>query len=128
MTTLLRWPTLTVGVVVGLIMAGAAMIAGGSLVHAGLAGGIPVVYAVAVSLLATRSDVASVLAGAPVDERLEHLNMEAASIAFGATAIVTLAAFVAAQVTGGDWLPWALLCVAMMLSYVTALLVLRARG
>jgi hypothetical protein len=45
----------------------------------------------------------SVLAGRPIDERWQHINLEASTWVLGVSAIVVLAAFVAAQASRSDW-------------------------
>lgn len=122
-----RAPMLVVGVVVGLVMGLAAYAGSGSVVRAIASGAIVVAYAVLVTVLRRRSEMLSVLAGAPVDERWEHINQEACVWAFGLSAVALLAVFVVTDVSGGDWVPYALIGAVMAVSYLGSLLVLRLR-
>ncbi len=126
-TSTLRSPVLMVGIVIGLVMGAAEMIYGAELWTAAIATFIPIGYAVLVTVLASRSESASVLAGRPVDERWEHINLEAASWALGASAIVVLAAFAVVTARGGDWAPYGFIGSVMALAYVGALIIVRLR-
>jgi hypothetical protein len=128
MTTLRRSPVLVVGIVIGLVFGAAALAGGGPYWRAAIAAAIPIGYAILVTLVARRSETVSVLAGRPVDERWEHMNLEASAWALGVTAIVALGAFVVADATRGDWTPWALICSVMAASYAGSLAVIRLRG
>jgi hypothetical protein len=126
--TTLRSPVVIVGVLIGVVIGGAELISGGATWRVLLSGAIPIAYALVVTLVGRRSETVSVLAGRPVDERWQHMNLEASTLAFGLTAIVALAAFVVAQTTHGDWGPYAFLCAVMALAYAGSLAVLRLRG
>jgi len=126
-TAMRRSPVLAVGIVIGLVMGTAALMGGGEAWRAALTTVIPIGYAALVTILARRSESASVLAGRPVDERWEHINLEASAWALGASAVVVLAAFVVVQAQGGDWLPYALIGLAMAVSYVGSLVLVRLR-
>ena len=80
-----------------------------------------------VTIAARRSETVSVLAGRPVDERWQHINVEATAWALGLTAIVVLAAFVAADAMGGDRAPYAFMGAVMAIAYLGSLLLLRLR-
>lgn len=122
MTTLLRRsPVLGVGFAVGVLMGAAELVRAADLVRAAVVTLIPVAYALIVGLLARRNEGASVLAGRPVDERWEHIGLEASTWAFGASATLVLAAFVLVRLQGGDWGPYALVGVAMAVAYVGSL-------
>jgi hypothetical protein len=128
MTTILRRsPVLAFGIGVGLIMGAAELVGGGSPLRAALVVLIPIGYGALVTVLAQRSDTASVLAGRPVDERSEHINQEASAWALGLTAIVILAAFIVADASNGDWAPYAFIGAVMAVSYAGSLLVLQRR-
>ncbi len=122
-----RSPILLTGLAAGVVMGAATLAGGGSPVQALLTLVIVLGYAAAVTLLARRSETAGALAGRPVDERWEHINLEACAWALGITAVVVLVLFAVAEATGGQWQPYALLSVVMALAYVGSLLVLRAR-
>ena len=127
-TTIRRSPVLFVGIVVGLVIGAAELAGGGTVGPAAVSTAIPIAYAVLVTLLARRSEAASVLAGRPVDERWELMNQEAAAWALGLSAIVIIAAFIVADATGGDWLPYAFVGAVMGASYIGSLAVITLRG
>jgi hypothetical protein len=126
--TTLRSPVVIVGIVIGLVIGGAELIGGGATWEVVVSAAIPIAYAVIVTLVGRRSETVSVLAGRPVDERWQHLNLEASALAFGLTAVVALGAFVMAQATHGNWGPYAFICAVMAIAYAGSLLVLRLRG
>jgi hypothetical protein len=128
MTWLARHPALGAGIVIGPVMAGASLLGGGSVVGSALALAICWGYVVVVTLLARRGDTFAILAGTPEDERGARLNEVASTWAFGISAVAALAGVVIAQATGGAWMPYALICVVMAVSYAGSLLVLRLRS
>ena len=120
-------PVLWVGVIVGGLM-GAAQYAGGSgLGSAALAAIIPIGYAVVVTLLSRRSALSGALAGRPIDERWEHINLEATAWALGISAAVVVGAVMLELATGGQWQPYALIGAVMAAGYLIALIVLEQR-
>lgn len=126
--TTLRSPVLGIGIVIGLIFGVGQALAGGQAWQVALSAGIPIAYALVVTVVGRRSETVSVLAGRPVDERWEQFNLEASAWALGVTAFVVLGAFVVTQTTHGDWGPYAFVCVVMALAYAGSLLVIRLRG
>jgi hypothetical protein len=126
-TIIARFPALAVGIVIALVMAGADLAGGESPAKAALSAVIVLGYAAIVTVLGRRSAVASALAGRPLDERWEHIGLEACALALGISGIVILAAFVITEATGGDWKPYALMAAVMGLSYFGALGFVRAR-
>jgi hypothetical protein len=100
---------------------------GGNLWPAAVGGAIPVVYAVAVTLLARRSALSSLLAGQPVDERWEHIGLEAAALALGISAVVVMGVLAVALATDGDWQPYALVGAVMAVAYAASLFFIRLR-
>ena len=128
MTTFVRSsPVLVVGIVAGLVIGLAELVRGATSWQALLATAIPIAYAAVVTLIGRRSETVSVLAGRPVDERWEHINLEATAWSLGLSAIVVLGAFVVADASGRDWLPYAFIASVMAVSYVGALAILRLR-
>jgi len=128
MTTRMReHPVLAVGIVIGLGLGVAEVLARGAAWQVAIAAGFPIAYAAIVTLVAPRSEAASLLAGRPVDERAEHINLEASAWALGLTAVVVLAAFAVAEASGNDWGPYAFIATVMALAYVGSLLVVRLR-
>jgi hypothetical protein len=128
MTRLSRSPVVGVGLIVGLIIGGADLVAGHPLWQAALGFAIPVVYGVLVTVSASHSETVSVLAGRPVDERWQHINLVASTWAFGLSAIVLLVAFVAANATGADRMPYVFMGTVMAAAYVGSLVLVRLRG
>ena len=126
-TSIARSPVLVTGIVIGAGLGLAQLAGGGSPWGALLALVIPVGYALLVTLMGRRSDTAGALAGRPVDERWEHINLEACAWALGVTALVVVVAFAVAEATGGDWQPYALVAVTMAVAYVGSLVIVRAR-
>jgi hypothetical protein len=125
---MLSSPVVVTGIVVGLIIGAADLVAGHPVWQAALGLVIPVGYGILVTLVGMRSETFSVLAGRPVDERWQHLNLVASTWAFGASAIVLLAAFVVTNATGGDRMPYAFMGAVMAAAYVGSLAVMRLRG
>jgi hypothetical protein len=120
-------PVVWVGVIVGGLM-GAAQYAGGSnLGSAVLAAVIPIGYAVVVTLLGRRSAISSALAGRPIDERWEHISLEATAWALGISATVVLGAVVVALASGDQWQPYAFIGAVMAAGYLVALIVVQQR-
>ncbi len=126
-TSTARSPVLVAGVGIGAGLGLARLAGGGSPAEALLAFAITAGYALVVTLLARRSETAGALAGRPVDERWEHINLEACAWALGVTAIVVVAAFAVADATGGDWQPYALVALTMAIAYFGSLVIVRVR-
>ncbi|MBA3877889.1 MAG: hypothetical protein C0498_13380 [Anaerolinea sp.] len=122
-----RSPVLAVGIVIGLVFGAAGLIGDDPPWRVALSTAIPIAYALLVTLVGRRSETVSVLAGRPVDERWELINLEASAWALGVTAIVVLAAVIVADATGGDWLPYAFMGAVMAVAYAGSLAVLRLR-
>jgi hypothetical protein len=120
-------PVLVTGTLIAAAFGIAELAGGGSAFRAGVSVAIILVWSILVTVLGRRSETMSVLAGRPVDERWEHINVEACAYALAASAIVVLAAFVIADASGGDWQPYGFMGVVMAVSYLGSLLVLRAR-
>ena len=126
-SSMARSPVLVTGVLVGAGLGLARLAGGGSPTEALLAFAITAGYALVVTLLARRSETAGALAGRPVDERWEHINLEACAWALGVTAIAVVAAFAVEEATGGDWQPYALVAVTMGVAYFGSLVIVRVR-
>ena len=127
MKSMRRAPVLVSGAVIAVAFGIAELAGGASPFRAGVSVAIILAWSILVTVLSRRSETMSVLAGRPVDERWEHINVEASAYALALSAIVVLAAFVIADASGGDWQPYALVAVVMAVSYLGSLLVLRAR-
>ena len=118
-------PVLWVGVVVGVLMIVASLVGGASAGSALLGGAIAVGYAAVVTVVGRRSEVASTLAGRPVDERWEHINLEATTWALGITAVVVLAGCLVEIASNGPWEPYAFIAVVIAVAYLGSLLIIR---
>lgn len=128
MQSIARSPVLAVGLIVGLVIGASEVAAGGSAFAIVAGAGFPIAYALLVTIVGRRSETVSVLAGRPVDERWEHINLEASAWALGISAIAVIAAFVVVQASHGDYLPYAFIGAVMALAYVGSLVLIRARG
>ena len=126
-TRIARYPALAAGLVIGVVMAIASLAGGGGAAGAILAFAIVAGYGAAVTVIGRRSETVSTIAGRPVDERWEHINLEACAWALGVSGIAVLAAFIVEEATGGAWQPYALVAAVMACSYIGSLLVLRSR-
>ena len=126
-TRIMTSPVVWVGVIVGGLMGAAQYAGGSSLGSAVLAAVIPMGYAVVVTLLGRRSAISSALAGRPIDERWEHISLEATAWALGISATVVLGAVVVALASGGQWQPYAFIGAVMAAGYLVALIVVQQR-
>ncbi len=126
MTSVARSPVVWIGLVIGLVIAVSGLIGGDSFLTAAVSVAIVVGFAVMVTLLKGRSETASSLAGRPVDERWEHISLEASAYAFAVSGLGTIGALAVAQATGSAWQPYAIVAVIMALAYVGSLVVVRA--
>lgn len=113
---------------IGLVFGAAGLIGGDPPWRAAISTAIPIGYALLVTIVGRRSETVSVLAGRPVDERWEHINLEASAWSLGITALVILAAFIVADATNGDWMPYAFIGAVMATAYVGSFAVIRVRS
>lgn len=120
-------PVIWVGVIVGALTGLATYAGGGGLGPAALGATIPIAYGVAVTLLAPRSAISSVLAGRPIDERWEHIGLEATALTLGISAFVILGAFTVTLASGGQWQPYAFAAGVIAVAYSVSLVVVRLR-
>ncbi|MBI2763759.1 MAG: hypothetical protein HYX54_08440 [Chloroflexi bacterium] len=127
-TGIRRSPVLLVGILIGLALGATELATGEPNSRAALSTAIPIAYAVLVTVVGRRSETVSVLAGRPVDERWEHVNLEASAWALGATAIVVLVAFAVTEVTQGDWTPYAFTGAVIAANNIGALAIIRIKG
>lgn len=125
--TIPRSPVLLVGVLAGLAIGAAEWVSGGGPGMTLLMAAIPIAYAAVVYSLARHHATASVLAGEPQDERWAAINLEASAWTLGLTAVVLLGAFIWTYMSGGQWLPFALIGAVIAVTYVASLLYLQAR-
>jgi hypothetical protein len=113
-----RWWLVLVGLAVGGVLGLADLVATGSSSRAFIDVAIVVGYTVVLALFRSRSETASVLAGLPVDERWESINLHALATAGLIAAVVSLGGFVAAEVTGHDWSAFAIVAGVIGVSYI----------
>lgn len=123
-----RWSVAVIGLVIGLLVAAATMGSHGTPAEAALSFGIVATYTLAVQLLRSRSDVASLLTGLPRDERWESINLRALALAAQVMAVVLLVAFLVTQFGGGDALAYAWPGAVFAVSYLGGIAWYRARS
>jgi hypothetical protein len=120
-TQLSKWLVPAVGLVIGLLMAAAMLGHQATPGQAALAFAIVAVYAIALRLLQSRSDVASLLSGLPRDERWESINLHALSLAAQLVAVLLVTAFLVTQFGGSDSTPYTWLGAAFAAAYLGGL-------
>jgi hypothetical protein len=122
-----RWWLVLVGLIIGGILGLADYAASGSVVRAIIDVAIVTGYSSIVAIFRSRSETASVLAGSPVDERWQVINMHALAAAGLVGAVVALGGFVLAQASGHDWSGFAIVAVAIGISYLGGVFWYRSR-
>jgi len=127
-TALSRWVVPGLGFVLGLLIAAAEMGRHATLLQAGVAFVIVAGYAIALRMLQSRSDMASLLSGLPRDERWESINLRALSLAAQVVAVALVGAFLVTQFTGGDATPYAWVGVVFAATYLGGLVWYRSRS
>ena len=127
-TSMSRWFVPAVGFVLGLLIAAAEMGRNASPGQAALAFAIVAGYAIALRMLQSRSDMASLLSGMPRDERWASINLRALSLAAQLIAVVLVGAFLVTQFGGGDSTPYAWLGAVFALGYLGGLVWYRSRS
>jgi hypothetical protein len=127
-TNMSRWVVPAVGFVLGLLIAAALLGRHASLGQAAVAFVIVAGYAIALRVLQSRSDMASLLSGLPRDERWESINLRALSLAGQLIAVVLVGAFLVTQFGGGDSTPYAWVGAVFGVGYLGGLLWYRSRS
>jgi hypothetical protein len=127
-TGMSRWVVPAVGFVLGLLFAAAELGRQASLGQAAVAFAIVAGYAIALRVLQSRSDMASLLSGLPRDERWASINLRALSLAAQLIAIVLVGAFLVTQFGGADSTPYAWLGAVFALGYLGGLVWYRSRS
>jgi hypothetical protein len=122
-----RWMVPALSVALGLVFLAAAAIGGQPGVGAGMLA-VMVVYAGLLLVLPGRSELGGVLAGRPVDERLESFGLHATAVAGVAALAVALGGFVVATATGRDAGAFALVATVGAIAYLASLAWFRLRG
>ena len=127
-TSMSRWIVPVFGFILAVLIAVAMMGQNAGPVQIAVAFAIAAGYAVALRLLQTRSDVASVLSGLPPDERWEAINLRALSVAAQIIAVALVGAFLAVEFGGGDAMPYAWLGAVFGAAYLGGLAWYRSRS
>jgi hypothetical protein len=127
-TGISRWIVPAVGFLLGLLMAAAELGHGASFAQAAVTFAIVAGYAIALRVLQSRSDVASLLSGLPSDERWESINLRALALAAQVIAVVLVAAFLVTQFGGTDATPYAWLGAVFAVTYFGGLVWYRMRS
>ena len=128
MTSMSRWVVPVFGFVLAMLIGLALMGQNASPLQVFLSVAIAAGYAVALRVLQSRSDVASVLSGMPPDERWESINLRALSIAAQIIAVALVGAFLVVEFSGGDAIPYAWLGALFAASYIGGLVWYRSRS
>ena len=127
-TNMSKWMVPVVGMVLGLLIAAAELGRGASPAQAAVAFVIVAGYAIALRVLQSRSDLASVLSGLPRDERWESINQRALSLAAQLVAVVLVSAFLVTQFSGLDSTPYAWVGAFFAAAYLGGLVWYRSRS
>jgi hypothetical protein len=107
-----------VALVVGCVIAFVELGQHASPADAALSFAIVAAYALALLLLQSRSETASLLSGMPVDERWSSINERALAAAAQVIAVVTVGAFIVVQYNGGDAMPYAFMAAIFGAAYL----------
>jgi hypothetical protein len=121
------WGLVLVGLSIGGMLGGADFVASGSLGRSLIDVAIVAGYTVALAVFRARSETASVLAGSPVDERWEAINLRAMALAGQIAGLAALAGFILAEASGHDWSGFAIVAGAVGLGYVGGVIWYRSR-
>jgi hypothetical protein len=111
------WWLLLFGLALGAVLGGADVAATGSAGRAAADVAIVAGYTLVLSVLRSRSETASVLAGQPVDERWQAINLHALATAGLVGALVALGGFAVSEAAGHDPSGFAIVAAVMGLSY-----------
>ena len=121
------WWLILVGLVIGGALGAADWLGGGSPLRAATDGAILTGYTLILTLFRSRSETASVLAGFPVDERWQSINLHALAAAGMIGAFVALGGFALAVATGHDASGFGVVAGAVGISYIGAVIWFRSR-
>ena len=127
-TSMNKWIVPIFGVGLALVVAAAELGRHASPLEALVAFVIVAGYALALRVLQSHSDVASLLSGMPGDERWASINSRALAAAAQVVAVVLVVAFLIVQFGGGDATPYAGIAAVFGVSYLGALAWIRSRS
>ena len=126
-TTFGRWWLVLFGVVLGGVMGAADLAMNGSPSRAVTDVAILVGYTLVLTVFRGRSDTASVLAGQPVDERWQVINLHALAAAGMIGAFFALGGLILAEATGHDWSGFVIVAAAIGAGYIGGIVWFRWR-
>ena len=127
-TNVTKWIVPITGLILGLLIAASLLGRNATPAQAAISFTIVVGYTLVLRALQSRSDVASLLSGLPRDERCESINLRALSLAAQVIAVVLVGAFLVAQFSGADAMPYAWLGAAFSVAYLGGLVWYRSRS
>ena len=127
-TNMSKWVVPIVGFVLGILIAAAELGRQASPAQAAFAFAIVAAYAIALRVLQSRSDLASLLSGLPRDERWASINLRALSLAGQLVAVVLVLAFLTTEFAGGDAQPYAMVGAIFALGYLGGLAWYRSKS
>ena len=122
-----RWWLVLVGLVIGGILGLADLAASGAPSRALIDIVIIVGYTLILALFRSRSETASVLAGLPVDERWEAINLHALAAAGLVAAVASLGGLVLSEINGHDGSGFAIVAGVVGIAYIGGVLWYRWR-
>jgi uncharacterized membrane protein len=128
MTNRSKWVTPIFGFVLGSAMAAVEYHRNGSAGEAIAVFAIVIGYSIAVLVLQSRSEVAGLFAGLPVDERWHAINEKALAATAQVLAVVLVVSFLGVELTGGDAMPYAWTASVLALAYFVSTLWYRWRS
>jgi hypothetical protein len=110
-----------VGVVLGALLIGLELRQGAQVARAAEAMVLLIAFLGAIWVFQTRSEMASALAGKPVDERWQHMNEQATMAAMGMGLIAAVLGFAICEAQGCDNWQFALMAIVLSFGYMAAL-------
>jgi 4-hydroxybenzoate polyprenyltransferase len=120
-------PAIVLGLVVGLVMAGAAFLSDRLWLAVAFLG-IMAVFVVFIVVASRFSDTVALLGDDIHEERHVHLHQRASLYTLNILGLVLIGGGVVDIARGGDGNPWALLCFVAAVVYVACLVILNRRG
>lgn len=127
-TTLSKWLVPVLGFVIGILICAAELGHNATPLQGVVSFAIVAGYALAVRFLQARSEIASLFAGLPVDERWESINQRSLSNAAQVLAVALVIAFLGFSFAGRDAMPYAWLGALFALSYLGSIIWYRFRA